>query len=92
MYEKFVVHTDHAALHWLLTINDPSGRLMRWRLRLAEFDFEVKYKKGLLNTQADALSRLTTTAETILDDEDDIPAFMSDMLNSELEHDKKKRT
>ena len=89
MYEKFVVHTDHAALHWLLTINDPSGRLMRWRLRLAEFDFEVKYKKGLLNTQADALSRLTTTAETILDDEDDIPAFMSDMLNSELEHDKK---
>ena len=62
---------------------------MRWCLRLAEFDFEVKYKKGLLYMQADALSRLTTTAETIPDDEYNIPAFMSDMLNAELEHDKK---
>ena len=56
MYQRFVVHTDHASLHWLLTIDDPSGRLMRWRLRLAEFDFEVKYKKGKENAQADALS------------------------------------
>ena len=62
MYERFVVHTDNAALHWLLTIDDPSGRLMRWRLRLAEFDFEVRYKKGKANTQADALSRLDTDA------------------------------
>ena len=84
MYEKFIVHTDHAALHWLLTINEPSGRLMRWRLRLAEFDFEVKYKKGKANAQADALSRLFTDADTIPDDNDDIPAFLLDVVNVEL--------
>ena len=82
MYEKFIVHTDHAALRWLLSIQDPSGRLMRWRLRLAEFDFQIMYKKGKLNTQADALSRLRTLAETIRHDDDDIPAFML------LEHNK----
>jgi len=86
MYERFTVFTDHAALHWLLTIDDPSGRLIRWRLRLAEFDFEVKYKKGKINTQADALSRLVTTGETIPhDDNDDIPVFELDLVNAELE-------
>ena len=83
MYEKFVVYTDHAALHWLLTIDDPSGRFIRWRLRLAEFDFEVKYKKGKANTQANALSRLHTFAETKPHDEnDDIPVFMNELDES----------
>ena len=67
MYERFVVYTDHAALRWLLTIQEPSGRLIRWRLRLAQCDFEVLYKKGKINTQADALSSLKTLAETIID-------------------------
>ncbi|MGH0053304.1 MAG: reverse transcriptase/ribonuclease H family protein, partial [Sphaerochaetaceae bacterium] len=56
--EKTTVHTDYASLRWLMTITDPSGRLMHWRLRLSEYDFEVQYKKGLKNYQADALSRL----------------------------------
>ena len=75
MYEKFVLHTDQESLSWLLNIQDPSGRLMRWRLRLAEFDFEVKYKLGKLNTQADALSRLYTDSEAAHEDMEDIPCF-----------------
>ena len=68
----------------MLTIDDPSGRLIRWRLRLAEFDFEVKYKKGKANTQADALSRLHTSAETKPhDDNDDIPVFMNELDKNE---------
>ena len=74
--EKFTVYTDHAALHWLLNIREPSGRLMRWRLRLSEFDFNIEYKKGICNTQADALSRLRTNAEVQFDaDESDIPVY-----------------
>ncbi len=84
MYERFMVYTDHAALRWLLSIQEPSGRLMRWRLRLAEFDFEVAYKKGTINTQADALSRLRTLAETITDDSDEIPSFLSEEHNFTL--------
>ena len=76
--EKFTVHSDQASWRWLLTIAEPSGRLMRWRLRLSEFDFQILYKKGKLNTQADALSRLTTLGETSSDLDEDIPCFSID--------------
>lgn len=62
-YKWFTVYTDHAAFRWLLTIADPSGRLTRWRLRLSEFDFVVVYKTGKINTQAEAMSRLTTKGD-----------------------------
>ena len=76
MYEKFVVHSDHHALHRLFTITEPSSRLTRWRLRLAEFDFTMAYKKGADNHHADALSRLLTGSPTVEDDdEEEIPAF-----------------
>ena len=76
--EKFTVHSDQASLRWLLTIAETSERLMRWRLRLSEFDFQILYKKGNLNTQADALSRLTTLIETTSDLDEDIPCFLID--------------
>ena len=73
----FVVHSDHAALRWLMEIAEPSGRLMRWRLRLGDFDFRIEYKKGNKNTQADALSRLKTLGETVVPIDEDIPCFPS---------------
>ncbi|CDF33203.1 unnamed protein product [Chondrus crispus] len=73
---RFTVHTEHSSLRWLMEITDPSGRLMRWRLRLGEFDFDVKYKKGKLNTQADALSRLFTSGETTVPVDEEIPCFL----------------
>ncbi len=50
----FDLSTDHQALKWMMDLTDVSGRLARWRLRLLEFDFTVRYKKGLKNTIADA--------------------------------------
>ena len=85
MYEKFIVDIYHAALHWLLSITDPSGRLIRWRLRLSEFDFEVKFKKGKANTQTDALYRLIVDGETVPDENDYIPAFNIEHSHSQLD-------
>lgn len=86
MYERFTVLTDHATLHLLVTINDPSSRLIRWLLRLAEFDFQGKYTKGKINTQSDALSRLNLAYETIPhDNKDKIPVFELDVLNIGVE-------
>lgn len=56
----FTVRTDHDTLRWLLTISDVTGRLMRWRLRLSEFDFTISYRLGLVHQVPDALSRILT--------------------------------
>ena len=54
---KFTIYTDHKPLKWLMNLNNPTSRLFRWKIRLEEFDYEVKYKPGKINTNADALSR-----------------------------------
>lgn len=41
-----------------MSLKDPNSRLTRWRLRLAEYDFDIKYKQGAINANADALSRV----------------------------------
>ena len=74
--EQFTVYSDQASLRWLMTIAEPSGRLMRWRLRLSEFDFTIQYKRVVQNTQADALLRLATLGETTSDIDYGTPCFM----------------
>lgn len=66
---KFKIYTDHRPLAWLYSLKEPNCKLTRWRLRLEEYDFEVCYKKGPQNTNADALSRIKVN---ILDDLDSI--------------------
>lgn len=53
----FTIHTDHAALVWLKKIKRPTGRLFRWSLKLSMFNFDIKYKKGSTNVEADLLTR-----------------------------------
>lgn len=42
---------------WIHSVKDPTSRLVRWRLKLAEYEYDVIYKPGRANTNADALSR-----------------------------------
>ena len=68
---KFTIETDHHSLQWLQKAKSPA-RLVRWALRLSEYDFDIKYRKGDDNSNADALSRLADPSEeasmTNLDD------------------------
>ncbi|XP_045479182.1 uncharacterized protein LOC123684075 [Harmonia axyridis] len=56
--QKFIICTDHKPLVWLKNCKEPSSRLVRWRLKLMDYDYEIVYKKGKLNQNADALSRI----------------------------------
>ena len=53
-----------------MTLNDPTGRLMRWLLRLLEFDYEIMYRPGRVHQLSDTLSRLMYYGED--DDDSDI--------------------
>lgn len=55
---KFNIVTDHKPLTWLMSLKEPNSKLVRWRLKLEEFEYQIIYKKGKQNTNADALSRV----------------------------------
>ena len=55
---RFIVETDHRNLKWLMANHKNSGRLARWVYRLQPYDFEIRYRPGAANANADALSRL----------------------------------
>ena len=54
----FVVFSDHRPLRFLFNNDKASSKVLRWRLSLQEYDFEVRYLKGGENTAADCLSRV----------------------------------
>lgn len=58
---KFTVVTDHSSLKWLMSLENPSGRLARWATRLSQFDFDIIHRKGSLHIVPDALSRIEVT-------------------------------
>ena len=53
----FTVVTDHRALTFLHGKDPTSGRLARWFDALRQLDFEIKFRPGTSNSNADGLSR-----------------------------------
>jgi hypothetical protein len=53
---KFTVQTDHNPLVYLNSYK--SKRMQKWRVELEEYNKNIVYKKGILNANADALSRV----------------------------------
>ena len=55
---KFVVVMDHRSLEWLQRMKGDNSRLTRWSLNLQPYQFEVQYRPGKMNSNADGLLRM----------------------------------
>ena len=91
---KFKIQTDHGALVWLHNVKDPSSRLLRWRLRMEDHDYDIEYVKGKGNKVADCLSRIFPITSDIskqamweagISDEEDGTAELKTQLQEMME-------
>ena len=67
--QNITIYTDHKPLEFFSTQSTLSRRQARWLETFSEFNPTIKYKRGLDNTVADALSRINTLVEISFDKE-----------------------
>ena len=60
---EFTVYTDNNPLTYVLTSAKLNAASLRWVGELADFRFQIKYRPGKSNTDADTLSRLPLNIE-----------------------------
>jgi hypothetical protein len=53
----FKIFTDHVSLCWLKSLGNASGRLLRWAIFLAGFNYTIEHKEGKTH-HVDAVSRI----------------------------------
>lgn len=56
-HTTFNAVVDHAALKWLFSLKQPTGRLARWIAFLQSYQMNIIYRAGHLHGNADSLSR-----------------------------------
>ena len=72
---EFVLETDHKPLLQLNVQAQHKAKCERWRLKLQQYRFKIRYIKGNENTMADYLSR--SPVEEYQNDTDDFPIQLS---------------
>ena len=58
----FILACDHEPVHWMTYVENPGTRLIKWRLKLKDYEYTFEYKKGKLNTGVEALSENPTNS------------------------------
>ena len=76
---EFTVITDHQPLKWINTVKNPAPRLVRWIIRLENYEFEIMYRAGNKNQDADGLSRCPMDKPTETSQEDDNTFVINNM-------------
>ena len=64
---QFDVYTDNNPLTYILTSAKLDATGQRWVASLANYDFQIFYKSGKTNIEADALSGIPQNGHTMLD-------------------------
>jgi hypothetical protein len=59
--KRFIAFTDHKPLQWIMIMQNPPAKLARWLLTIGDYDFELQFRKGSENANADAISRWLAT-------------------------------
>ena len=65
---RVIVHTDHAAIKYLMQKKDAKPQILRWILLLQVFDIEIKDKRGVENRVTYHLSRIRGEDDVHIDD------------------------
>ncbi|VDH95366.1 Hypothetical predicted protein [Mytilus galloprovincialis] len=58
-FTSFTTYVDHAALKWLLSLKEPTGKFARWVALIQSYNFEIVYRPGSSHGNADGVSRRT---------------------------------
>ena len=90
--KSFEVYTDNNPLTYVLTSAKLDACGQRWVAKLANYNFTIKYKCGLNNVEADALSRISWP-EVLADNEDldiDLECLDTHVVNAVLTGSKSK--
>lgn len=85
---KFIIFNDHKPLHTLFSKHKAvpqscSARVLRWALKLSQYDYEFVYSRGCDNIQSDFLSRLPLS-QSVPESEPFELIFAIDSVNEEL--------
>ena len=75
---EFVLACDYEPVHWMTYINNPGARLLRWRLRLQDYQYTFEYKQGKLNRGVEALSENPVANEQYSESTDSTDSYDSD--------------
>ncbi|GFX07317.1 retrovirus-related Pol polyprotein from transposon 17.6 [Trichonephila clavipes] len=67
---KFLL--DDKPLAGFLSNKNPSSKILRWKLALEEFNYDIHYIRGSLNSVADHLSRCINNITIVLPDSKDL--------------------
>jgi hypothetical protein len=65
---EITIRTDHRPLSFVKAGGHENRKLARWWAILQSYNFTIEYVPGKTNVVADALSRLSTAKENIMED------------------------